>query len=90
MRRRHDSLLLVQAPELRHLVVLLETLGATEQDLLVECGTGGFDYDSSPSQIAAFDLIADIRKLRSSVHRYRRRRLRALRPPPTRLDEEIF
>jgi hypothetical protein len=39
------------------LVVLLETLGATEQDLLVECGTGGFDYDSSPSQIAAFDLI---------------------------------
>ncbi len=90
MRRRHDPLLLVQAPELRHLAVLLKTLGANEQDLLVECGTDGFDYDSSPSQIAAFDLIADIRKLRLSIYRYRRRRLRALRPPPPRLDDEIF
>lgn len=88
MRRQHDPLILIQAPELRHLVVLLEALGATEQDLLVECGTD--DYDGSPTQVAAFELIADIRKIRSSIHRYRRRRLRALREPPTRLDDEIF
>lgn len=90
MRRRHDPLILIQAPELRHLVVLLETLGATEQDLLVECGTGGFGYDGCPSEVAAVDLIADIRRIRSSIHRYRRRRLRALRPPPIWLDDGLF
>jgi len=88
MTRPHDPQLLIQAPELRHLAVLIESLGASEQDLLVECGTDGFDYDSSPSQLAAFDLIEDIRKLRSTISRYRRRRLRALRPP--RRDDEIF
>jgi hypothetical protein len=88
MNRRHDSQLLIQAPELRHLTVLVESLGASEQDLLVECGTDGFDYDRSPTQLAAFELIADIRRLYSTISRYRRRRIRSLRPPQR--ADEIF
>jgi hypothetical protein len=90
VKRRHDPELLIRAPELRHLIVLLETLGASEQDLLVECGTDGFEYDGSPSQRAAGRVIDDIRKLRATIHRYRRCRLRALRPRPLNDDDELF
>lgn len=88
MNRRHDPQLLIQAPELRHLAALVESLGASEQDLLVECGTDNFDYHRSPTQLAAFELIADIRRLYSTINRYRRRRIRSLRPPQR--DDDIF
>lgn len=84
-----DSNVLLWAPELRHLAVLLEMLDASEQDLLVECGTKGYP-ERSPSQLAAFDLIAAIRALRSVTCRYRRCRLRALRSQLKRLDDEYF
>jgi hypothetical protein len=84
-----DQQILISAPELRHLAVLLEMLDASEQDLLVECGTKGYP-DRSPSQLAAFDLIAAIRTLRSVTRRYRRSRLRALRSQSHRLDDEYF
>jgi hypothetical protein len=85
----NDSTLLISAPELRHLAVLLEMLAASEQDLLVECGTKGYP-DRSPSQLAAFDLIAAIRTLRSVTCRYRRSRLRALRSQSKQLDDQYF
>ena len=88
MTHRHDPELLIRAPELRHLDVLLETLRASEQDLLVECVIDGFECDSSPSQLAAAQLIDNIRELRTTIHRYRRRRLRALRTPL--LDDQLF
>jgi len=88
MTRRHDPQLLIQAPELRHLAALVEALGASEQDLLVECGTDNFDYPRSPTQLAAFELIADIRRLHSTINRYRRRRIRSLRPPLR--DDDLF
>ena len=69
--------------------VLLEMLDASEKDLLVECGTKGYP-DRSPSQLAAFDLIAAIRTLRSVTCRYRRSHLRALRAQSHRLDDEYF
>jgi hypothetical protein len=90
MTPKHDPQLVLSAPELRHLAVLLEMLGASEQDLLVECGTKGYQ-DRSPSQLAAFDLIAAIRTLRAVISCYRRSRLRALRSPRSnRLDDEYF
>ena len=88
MNRRHDPQLLIQAPELRHLAALVESLGASEQDLLVECGTDNFDYHRSPTQLAACELIADIRRLYSTINRYRRRCIRSLRPPQR--DDDLF
>ena len=85
----NDTNLLIAAPELRHLAVLLGMLDAAEQDLLVECGTKGYS-EHSPSQLAAFDLIAAIRTLRAVTCHYRRRRLRALRSQLKRLDDEYF
>jgi hypothetical protein len=85
MTPERDSQLVLLAPELRHLAALLEMLGASEQDLLVECGTQGYKPGSS-SQLAAFDLIATMRTLCAAIRRYRRTRLRALRTPP--LDEQ--
>jgi hypothetical protein len=76
-----DSQLVLLAPELRHLAALLEMLGASVQDLLVECGTQGYKQDSL-SQIAAFDLIATMRTLCNAIRRYRRIRRRELRTPP--------
>jgi hypothetical protein len=87
MTPEHDPQLVLSAPELRHLLALLEMLGASEQDLLVECGTKGYKH-RSPSQLAAFDLIAAIRTLRASIRHYRRSRLRSLRAP--KLDDQLF
>jgi len=90
MTRRHDPTQLVRAPELRHLVVLLETLRASEQDLMVEWGAYGFDDNDYCSRNAAGDLIDDMRRLRATIRRYRRRRLHTLRLVPPRRDDSLF